>query len=117
MFQFSQFHLIQCHPGDKVRLPKFLNGVWKHKITEFGGCCLEELIKEPRAYRLMVTLLKKFNGGGPKIACIVRIRVAAFQIFRLGPRSRDSRERGAISGGSSETVRVLRWPHWPAEGS
>jgi len=82
--------------GDTFRLPKFLNGVWKHRMTEFGGCCLLKLIKEPLAYRLLMTLLKKFNGGGPKIACIVRIRVAAFQIFRL---VRRSGERDAISGG------------------
>ena len=63
-------------------------------MTEFGGCCLLKMIEEALAYQLLVILLKKINGAGPKIACIVRIRVAAFEIFRLGRRSR---ERGATN--------------------
>ena len=84
MVQYSQFQFIQCHP-EMDRSTKFLNGVWKHKMTEFGECCLLKMIEEALAYRLLVIFLKNINGACPKIACIVRIRVAAFQIFRLGP--------------------------------
>ena len=44
-----------------------------------------KMIEEALAYRLLVMLLKQINGAGPKIACIIRIRVAAFEILRLGP--------------------------------
>ena len=57
MVQYSQFQFIQCHP-EMDRSPKFLNGVWKHKMTEFGGNCLLKMIEEALAYRLLVMLLK-----------------------------------------------------------
>ena len=95
-------------PCDRVRTPKCINSVWKHKMTEFGGNCLLKMIEEALAYRLLVMLLKKINGACPKIACIVRIRVAAFQILRLGP-SQPRKGCDKWSGARFE-VAALAWP-------
>ena len=108
------FIAIQDIHSDKLRTPNFLNSVWKNYMTEFGQYLLMKLIKEPVIYRMAGDVFEKNERRRPRVACIVRIRVSTFQIFRL---RQFSRPRGAIPEAAGEALRVFKWPHYRTRGA